>query len=494
MATPIRSTDTQEGCNPISSNCVLWQGPDIPCIQLCHGDTVSDVTYKMGIELCTLVDQLDITGFDVSCFPPICPKPENIHDLIQFILDTLCNITPSGSTGTFDCTDVMNCQMSIAPCFQYTNQFGDTVTQMSLSEYASAIATKICGIIDGTVRIPYIDNTITDIEERLDTLEACVLPCTPPVVVIEIPTSCLTPTATNIPIETFVETTELALCALQNSIGSSTEINSAIGQQCINLDVTPTLNNSAVTYNALPGWVSAGSYNTIADSINNMWILMCDMRTAVASVVANCCNITCDSVDITMTADFTSPNIELTFGGTALGFADCYAAGMFVTITDSYGVSFTTQVPVIANLGGATQLVNISTSGLNLFTNYTVQLDVCADAGTLRCNKTLISTISNSNFCPSMSYAPDQKYIDYSFTNNIASPVTYTIECWNSTGTTIIATSSEINPAVGAVSGRVPTIASGGVLTASTTYQLRVTVTVGTTVKTCPFTSVTTTI
>ena len=93
-----------------------------------------------------------------------------------------------------------------------------------------------------------------------------------------------------------------------------------------------------------------------------------------------------------------------------------------------------------------------------------------------------------------MSYAPDQKYIDYSFTNNIASPVTYTIECWNSTGTTIIATSSEINPAVGAVSGRVPTIASGGVLTASTTYQLRVTVTVGTTVKTCPFTSVTTTI
>ena len=491
MATPIRSTDTQEGCNPISSNCVLWQGPDIPCIQLCHGDTVSDVTYKMGIELCTLVDQLDITGFDVSCFPPICPKPENIHDLIQFILDTLCNITPSGSTGTFDCTDVMNCQMSIAPCFQYTNQFGDTVTQMSLSEYASAIATKICGIIDGTVRIPYIDNTITNIEERLDTLEACVLPCTPPVVVIEIPTSCLTPTATNIPIETFVETTELALCALQNSIGSSTEINSAIGQQCINLDVTPTLNNSAVTYNALPGWVSAGSYNSIADSINNMWILMCDMRTAVASVVANCCNITCDSVDITMTASYTAPNIELVFNGTAPGFADCYALGMFVTITDSFGLSFTTQVPVIANLGAGAQLVNISTSGLNPVANYTVQLDICADAGTLRCNKTLISTISNSSFCPAMLYNLLPKAIEYSFTNAFSSPVTFTIECWNISETTLIASSSEINPAAGLVTGQVPSILSGQELVSGASYRVRICILIGATYKCCPFTTVT---
>ena len=101
MALPIQPKDTQAGCNPVSSNCVIWQGPDIPCITLCRGDSISDVTYKLATELCTLVDQLAITGFDVSCFPPICPKPENIHDLIQFILDQLCSccITNS-STGT----------------------------------------------------------------------------------------------------------------------------------------------------------------------------------------------------------------------------------------------------------------------------------------------------------------------------------------------------------------------------------------------------------
>jgi hypothetical protein len=29
--------------NPISSHCVIWQGPDLACIKLCKGDTVSDV-------------------------------------------------------------------------------------------------------------------------------------------------------------------------------------------------------------------------------------------------------------------------------------------------------------------------------------------------------------------------------------------------------------------------------------------------------------------
>ena len=131
MALPIQPSDTQAGCNPVSSNCVIWQGPDIPCITLCRGDSISDVTYKVATELCTLVDQLDLVNFDVSCFPPICPKPENITDLIQFILDQLCDLqtgtTPAGTakslvgSSTTSCDDVFACQITVAACFQYTN-------------------------------------------------------------------------------------------------------------------------------------------------------------------------------------------------------------------------------------------------------------------------------------------------------------------------------------------------------------------------------------
>ena len=55
-------------CTPTSSNCVIWQGPNIPCIKLCTGDTISDVVYKLATELCTVLDTLNITAYDLTCF------------------------------------------------------------------------------------------------------------------------------------------------------------------------------------------------------------------------------------------------------------------------------------------------------------------------------------------------------------------------------------------------------------------------------------------
>jgi hypothetical protein len=491
MALPIQPSDTQAGCNPVSSNCVIWQGPDIPCITLCRGDSISDVTYKVATELCTLVDQLDLVNFNVSCFPPICPKPENITDLIQFILDQLCAIetgtVPVGSakslvgSSTTNCEDVFACQITVATCFQYTNSFGDLVTQMSLTDYATAIANKVCEIVDD---ITTINATLITLSDRIEVFELCDA-CNPVIPPIEIPTSCLS-AETNIPIETFVEDLETAFCALQTATGTPTEIAGSIAQQCINLDTTPTLNNAAVTYNALPGWVNAGSYNTMADAVNNIWITICDIRTAVQSVVTNCCNPTCADVDITMTSSFTSPNLSLVFNGTAPGFSDCYPAGMYIIVTDAYGVSYTDQVSVIPNLGAGAQLVDLTLSGLNLFTNFTVQLNICADSAGLKCNDTIIQTVENTALCPAMTYAADVTYIDYTFTNPLSSPVTYIIECWNSGLTAIIASSSEVNPAAGAVTGSI----TG--LTAAVTYKLRIRTIIGSTITDCPYTSVTT--
>lgn len=493
MALPIQPSDTQAGCNPVSSNCVIWQGPDIPCITLCKGDSISDVTYKVATELCTLVEQLNLTnpGFDLSCFSPICPKPENIHDLIQFILDQLCNLqsgaTPAGTAKslvgapTNSCEASLACMVPIASCFQYTNTFGDLVVEMSIKDYASAIATRVCAI---TSDLTTLANTVTDINDRLTVIEACD-PCNPPAPVIEVPTSCLS-VSTDIPIVTFVETLETAFCALQNATGTPGQIASGIAQECVNLDTTPTINNSAVTYNALPGWVSAGSYSTMADAINNMWITICDIRTAVQSVVTNCCNPSCADVDITMTASFTSPNLSLTFNGSAPSFSDCYPAGMYVTVTDAYGVSYTEQVSVIPNLGGSAQLVDLTSSGLNLFTDFTVQLNVCADNAGLKCNDTIIQTVTNTALCPSVTYATDVTYIDYSFTNPLSSPVTYIVECWDNGLTAVIASETTVNPAAGAVVGSI----TG--LVAATTYKLRLRTIIGSTLSNCPYTTATT--
>ena len=49
---PTNSSNTTNGCDSISSNCVIWQGPDISCINLCNGDTISDVTAKLAELVC----------------------------------------------------------------------------------------------------------------------------------------------------------------------------------------------------------------------------------------------------------------------------------------------------------------------------------------------------------------------------------------------------------------------------------------------------------
>ena len=73
-------------CSPISSNCVIWQGPDIPCIKLCAGDTVSDVVAKLAAELCTVLDILNVTNYDLSCFNLTACAPNDFTALIQFLI------------------------------------------------------------------------------------------------------------------------------------------------------------------------------------------------------------------------------------------------------------------------------------------------------------------------------------------------------------------------------------------------------------------------
>ena len=158
---PVGSNYSSKGCSEISSNCVIWQGPDIPFLNLCKGDSISDVTAKLASEVSILVTQLDINNLDLSCFPPICPKPLTFNEVVQFILDTLCTgNTGGGSPGTFDCTDVKACTMPIAECFRYTDTFGNLVTEMSIQDYATAIASRVCSMTQSITNI-----NITDIAD-----------------------------------------------------------------------------------------------------------------------------------------------------------------------------------------------------------------------------------------------------------------------------------------------------------------------------------------
>ena len=423
MAIPITPQDTQKNCAPVSSNCVIWQGPDIPLINLCRGDSISDVTAKLASELTTLVEQLDITGFDVSCFPPICPKPENIHDLIQFILDTLCACCVNGQggtgsgTGSFTCDDVKACEMPIAACFQYIDSFGNNVTTMTLADYAQAIANKVCSF---TSQITAINNTLTDHETRLDTLEACVLPCATEPLQPTVPSSvCVLPTQTNIPIVDFAEELELQFCNLKAKTGTPTEITTAIGLSCPNLDSSPSLADPIThpTMSTLSGWTPTANADTLAESLGNLWLTVCDLRDAYLSLkttVEACCGASCTdnifSLAGTMMGRF---DADITMSGT-ISNAFQYCAGPntgVVKITDPWGVVTTidSNADIINNVNNnVVYPIDFSTGPAAPLANlvvYNVRVEACLTTadGSVTCNINESTLFQNTYFVTSYS-------------------------------------------------------------------------------------------
>lgn len=67
----------------LKSNEIVWKGPNIPCLQLCTGDTTSDVIYKIASEVCCIIDDLDLTKLDYQC---IIDKAQTYKKIDLFLL------------------------------------------------------------------------------------------------------------------------------------------------------------------------------------------------------------------------------------------------------------------------------------------------------------------------------------------------------------------------------------------------------------------------
>lgn len=95
--------NTKDGCIKTSSNCVTWNGPDIPCLNLCSGDSITDVLYKLATDYCETLLLFDPTKYDISCFNYIGCAPENFTELFQLVIDQICIVAgivgPEGPAG-----------------------------------------------------------------------------------------------------------------------------------------------------------------------------------------------------------------------------------------------------------------------------------------------------------------------------------------------------------------------------------------------------------
>lgn len=413
MALPIKANDTQEGCNPIASNCVIWQGPDIPCIKLCKGDTISDVTAKLAERLCTILEYLDVSAYDLSCFNPICPSPRDFQELVQLLVDRICAIndipvTPGGGVGCPDCV------VPVAQCLQRPDALGNITASLQLRDYVILIGNEICSI---TASISSIDSRVTSLESAVTDIQnnCCGGSGDLPVM----PASVCLGTGAGTPIVDYLVALDAAFCALRSSSGSQNDVNTTLSYKCIN-GSDSTASGTPPLYSQIQGWIESPS--NLAQSVQDLWLIVCNQNEAIANLQAQlneCCDgsgpptPSCDVIswgiqkgDMTIVGG--NYFIRPTFTGT-IPPGWTYPPGITtgtITVTDNGGNTYTQQSDVLNWLQNPSSIPSAAIAIGNPLsaasTHFTVNISITLVNGGATCPSSASIIVTNTLWCSNM--------------------------------------------------------------------------------------------
>ncbi len=464
---PTNSSSDSNGCNNISSNCVVWQGPDISCINLCNGDTVSDVVAALATKLCEITDGIsnepDLTGFDLKCALPSGATPTTLVENLQAIITYICALPTDSST------PYTEPNISLCTELQYESG-GSTVTSLPLSQYALVAGNKVCNIV---ATITTIQTQLTNIDNRVTTLESYFPITTSEAQIVP---ACVTTTVGALTdVSVVVSALETAFCALQTATGTPAVISNAVGQQAI-ANAFNLLSNPSSTYSAQTGW-HASPVN-MGNSLQNAWIVIKDLYDAVQTIQTNCCPGACES----LTFDFSisrlldsnalTTHIVVDFSGSTIpaGFSDT-GGTTAITVTDSSGNVTVKNVNISSLANSSPYTTNVSVTPIDENSQLTVVIDSSFTKDSDVC-QTLVTKTEPANVpCPT-SYtfsSITSTGFQVAFSNILGTSATYTLDILTVAGGPVIATKTVTNP------GTTVTETFAG-LTPNTNYILRTTV------------------
>lgn len=390
---PTKSNTADKGCSPVSSNCVIWQGPDLSCINLCNGDAISDVVYKLATQLCTIQSALDLSTLDLSCLVSFCsatnPAPTNktLSAVLDFIIDKVCCLNTTIENLPIGANGYSEPNLTLPSCLQYTDPAtGQTITQLVHNQYTLRLGNQYCTLkatVDGHT------STLATYNIRITALENA-----PGMTLPTVTPNCIlpsTPTAMNLVLDEL----ESQYCTLRSVLGSNAGLTAAVGQQCQNLATQNALSQSGYV-SGLPGWVpSTGDAlsGTVAGAIKNLWVVLCDMRSTIYDLKNAAGTTDCSAFILKFSAAANEDRTQVTlfFSGSTVvpaGFANCTAQGSKVTIKDTSGHSFVGYVDLVTaqtDTDGIT--FTVSGASLNPSQSYTVTVEGCVSKSGNTCSK-----------------------------------------------------------------------------------------------------------
>lgn len=406
---PVRSSSEKENCLPISSNCVIWQGPDISCINLCKGDSVSDVVYKLATIVCDFqnsvsLDDVDVTCLinDIYCGPQAVPPAKTLSAILQLLIDKVCCSGGGGGAmpmvqsfaKSFAFEDGFNSsgELVLPECLQYTDSnTGLLITSLPISDYAVLLANSYCTL---KTLVNTHTSQIENHETRINTLELkpdFQLPSVTPFC------SFGTLVANNpVSIVTMLQEIDVEFCRLREILGNNTELNSGVGQQCTYLSSYNALSQNGLMSN-IPGWNPV--VNNLGQSLQNLWLTVCDIRAAVVDLKGSI-TVDCSSFVLGFNAYRTieSGTINIVFNSycTIPSYFNNCATMSTIQVSDGNGAIYTETF----NLKTAAESpagLTINIQNLNVQVPWTITVTGCLEYKGTVCSKTVTKQIQSFN-------------------------------------------------------------------------------------------------
>jgi hypothetical protein len=320
---PVKSDITSSGkcLNPVNTKCVIWDGPDITCLDgtiLCKGQTIDVTLYTLATKLCDIYTALSLEdintcinnindGTSVSIGPT-----SSIKEVFSAIIKKVCTL------------DTRVTELENSPCLEQTAvvpeclraqavvypSYDPVTYTLPLQYYAELVANSVCGIL---IDITGLQNNALIINQQIADLWTALDTCSNATQNTVVPTCTynynINPNGGPVTIQTAYSWLEADFCTLRGAVGTTTEITNAVNTQCANLSNEDRLTGSG-TMSTLSGWVS--NPISIADTLSNLWLTVCDMRTEVARIVDTCCFSMCDYLGVGYVATWSTDGTQVT--------------------------------------------------------------------------------------------------------------------------------------------------------------------------------------
>lgn len=469
------------GCKTTSSNCVVWQGPDLDCISLCKGDTISEVNAKIASELCVIMDQFNLSNYDLSCLKDNPTSIDNVKDIIQVLIDKVCEtstITSDNTTITSreakSCPE--NCIVNISSCFTFTNEVGDLITEMPLLDYVNAIGNKVCSIVsDLTIindQIDTINNTLNSTNGKVSSLEnnkvsksslnyqlnaktnnksksssrsasttSSRYPSTTSSQSRHSSASTSGPTSRSSSEPLFItdalREVENSTISNKESIGDIESVFNAISEEGNIPEEKRLLKDGLVK--SIFGYILKPK--NIAESINNIWLNIKELREAVSYILLNWDRQTCNSLNLLFRTDLINNKLVIYTNGST-GFTSEWkeiGGDTEVLIEDSLGNMTSSRFPLILNMSDPTGYnIDLTYTQIDTTTNLKVTLKTkfFNSKSNTTCERDYVKEIVMSTECPSVTLNPSYDSVNYLFTGLLN--YTYIVNIYYAGGSTVV--------------------------------------------------------